>query len=71
MQRADPIVPVALQTLLGHPESQEALLELIKRPVRKAGVRSMRREAEKLDALAKLGIPDDVLSGSASANLSS
>jgi len=44
-------------------ESQETLLELIKRPVSKAGARSTRREVEKLDALAKLGIPDDVLSG--------
>jgi hypothetical protein len=61
MRRADPALQATLQTFLGHPESQETVLELVKRPAGKAGVRSMRREAEKLDELAKLGIPNDVL----------
>ncbi len=62
MRRADPTLQQTLQTLLEHPDDQDTVLAMIKQPAGKASVKSMRREAEKLDALAALRIADTVLS---------
>ena len=61
LRRADPSLQATLHGLLEQPEHHETLLALIKRPAGKVGVRSMRREAEKLAALTEIGIPDDAL----------
>ena len=57
LRRADDKLHAAIARLLDSPEQEDTLLELVKRPPGKTGVRSMRREAEKLVELAKLGIP--------------
>jgi TnpA family transposase len=62
MQQATTTLQQTLQTLLDHPEDQDTLLAMIKQPAGKASVKSMRREAEKLAALAALNIPDTALS---------
>ncbi len=63
LRRADTKLDAAIAALLGHPESEATLLEIIKRPAGKSSVRSMKRVADKLTELTRLGIPEDVLSG--------